>query len=314
MAYWDMFTPRKTVGERKADAARAIAKHKGAGRALSPVEGFRGNRIGKTFWGRSWCDNLERYRDFAYRLERGRSYLRSGSVIDLQISAGQISAQVMGSRLYKVEVEITRVADAHWQTLSVACASAIDSLVSLLQGRLDASVMTRLSDPRSGLFPTPAEIDFRCSCPDIAQMCKHVAAVLYGVGVRLDDQPELLFTLRRVEAADLVGQVSARPSLAKTSTRTLEVGDDLEALFGVELADDTHKKKAAPATKKKAAPPAKKRAAPPAKKKAAPPARKKAAPPTRKKAAPPTKKKAASPGKKKATPAAKKKAAPPARK
>ena len=270
---WDMFPPRKTAGERKLEAERAIAARKKSGRALSPVQGVTGNRIGETFWGRSWCDNLERYRDFAYRLERGRSYLRSGSVIDLQIAAGKISAQVMGSRLYKVKIEITRVADSHWRTLSTACASAIDSLVSLLRGRLDDRVMTRLSDPKSGLFPTPAEIDFSCSCPDVAQMCKHVAAVLYGVGVRLDSEPELLFTLRRVEAADLVRTVSAQPVRQNESARAIDAGDDLEALFGVELAEAPPEKRAPAAAQKRAATAAKKKAAPAAKK-AAPAAKK----------------------------------------
>src|SRR3569832_1672210 len=93
------WTPRKPVAARRADAARLVADAARRGKAMSPVA-VAGRKIATTFWGKAWCDNLERYRDFAYRLERGRSYLRSGSGIDLQIQAGKIAAKVSGSSLY----------------------------------------------------------------------------------------------------------------------------------------------------------------------------------------------------------------------
>ena len=173
------------------------------GHSLSPVTAGRG-AIARSFWGKAWCRNLERYSDFSNRLPRGRTYLRSGSVIDLKIGPGEVSAQVMGSRLYLVVVKISEVARTHWQAIAHDCAKSIDTLVELLQGQLSTSVMRRITQPGTGLFPSPREISFSCSCPDSAAMCKHVAATLYGIGVRLDTEPELLFGLRRVDAKELI--------------------------------------------------------------------------------------------------------------
>ncbi len=197
---WKPYVP---VAQRRQKAARAVAKLKRAGTALSPVAAGRG-AIARTFWGQAWCQNLERYSDYANRMPRGRTYLRNGSVIDLGIAAGTVTAQVMGSSLYRVEVNISAVPARRWQGIARDCAQSIDSLVELLQGQLSTSVMERITRPGAGLFPSPKEISFSCSCPDWAAMCKHVAATLYGVGARLDAQPELLFILRKVDAKQLI--------------------------------------------------------------------------------------------------------------
>jgi len=197
---WKPYVP---VAQRRQKAARAVAKLKRAGTALSPVAAGRG-AIARTFWGQAWCQNLERYSDYANRMPRGRTYLRNGSVIDLGIAAGTVTAQVMGSSLYRVEVNISAVPARRWQGIARDCAQSIDSLVELLQGQLSTSVMERITRPGAGLFPSPKEISFSCSCPDWAAMCKHVAATLYGVGARLDAQPELLFILRKVDAKELI--------------------------------------------------------------------------------------------------------------
>ena len=203
-----------------------------------PVAAGRG-AIARTFWGKAWCDNLERYSDYSNRLPRGRTYLRNGSVIDLRIGAGEVSAQVMGSSLYQVAVSIAAVAKPHWKALGGDCAGSIDSLVELLQGRLSRGVMERICRPGTGLFPSPKEIKFNCSCPDWAAMCKHVAAVFYGVGARLDQQPELLFTLRRVDAKDLVARAGEDMPMAKNRPTAAKVLPDskLAEVFGIELAD-----------------------------------------------------------------------------
>jgi hypothetical protein len=89
-----------------------------------------------------------------------------------------------------------------------------------------------------GLFPAPGEISLDCSCPDWADMCKHVAAVLYGVGVRLDDQPALLFTLRGVDHADLIGGAAAggaKLGAREPGSRRTIKSPDLGALFGIEI-------------------------------------------------------------------------------
>lgn len=238
MSYDYGWKPYVPVAERRAKAEKIVAKAKKAGAVLTPIAPFRG-AIAKTFWGKAWCDNLESYSDYESRLPRGRTYVRNGSVIDLQITPGAVQAQVMGSSLYKVSASVTALPEKPWKALCTDCASAIDSLVELLQGKLSSAVMTRLSKPGSGLFPAPGEIKFRCSCPDGAYMCKHVAAVLYGIGARLDAQPELLFQLRQVAIKDLVAQASAgltpagqRPAKGKRLDDAL-----LADVFGLEMAE-----------------------------------------------------------------------------
>jgi len=227
--------PRKSVAARRADAARAIKDAARRGQTMSPVA-VTGRTIAHTFWGKSWCDNLERYRDFAYRLERGRSYVRSGSVIDLQIAAGVVSARVSGSSLYDVEIEIDPVGRDAWRAIQRDCAGGIGSRIDLLGGVLSEPVMARLCADRTGLFPAPSAIRFTCSCPDVASMCKHVAAAMYGIGARLDRAPELLFTLRRVSLDELLAAAVSELPAAPAAARVL-ASDGLAALFGIELAD-----------------------------------------------------------------------------
>jgi uncharacterized Zn finger protein len=159
-------------------------------------------------------------------------------VVDLQIAPCEVTATVSGSRLYTVEIKIADVPPPQWGSICADCAGGIDSVVELLQGRFAKGVMERICRQGDGLFPTPAEIRFSCTCPDRASMCKHVAAVLYGVGARLDVQPELLFHLRAVDERDLIAQIDSALPLATTASssgKLLET-DDLSALFGLELA------------------------------------------------------------------------------
>lgn len=234
---YSQWKPYVSVAERRRKAQLVAAKLNKKGQPLSPVTSGRG-AIAKTFWGKAWCDNLEHYSDYENRLPRGRSYVRNGAVLDLKIAAGEVTALVMGSRLYTVAVKITTVPKPQWRMISKDCAGSIDSLVELLQGRLAKGVMERICRPKTGLFPTPKEITFSCNCPDWAGMCKHVAAVFYGVGARLDQQPELLFTLRRVDAQDLVASAGAGLPLAKKRPATGKVLDDaqLAEVFGIEMA------------------------------------------------------------------------------
>lgn len=197
--------PYVSAAARRQAADRRVAKMQKGGQMLSPVAASRG-AIAKSFWGKAWCRNLERYSDYSNRLPRGRTYLRNGSVIDLNIGPGEVTAQVMGSSLYRITVSIRQVAAAHWQAIARDCARSIDTLVELLQGQLSTSVMERITRPGTGLFPSPTEISFSCSCPDSAAMCKHVAATLYGIGARLDSAPELLFGLRKVDAKELIAR------------------------------------------------------------------------------------------------------------
>ena len=231
---WKPYVP---VAQRRRKAARAAAKLGKAGKALSPVTAGRG-AIARTFWGRAWCENLERYSDYSNRLPRGRTYLRNGSVIDLAIAAGSVSARVMGSSLYRVEVSISAVPARQWRGIARDCAQSIDSLVELLQGQLSTSVMERIARPGTGLFPTQKEISFSCSCPDWAAMCKLVAATLYGVGARLDAQPELLFILRKVDAKELVARAGEGGPQVRRSPGAGRILDasKLADVFGIDMA------------------------------------------------------------------------------
>jgi uncharacterized Zn finger protein len=200
------------------------------------VTASRGS-IAKSFWGKSWCQNLERYSDYANRLPRGRTYLRNGSVIDLKIGAGEATAQVMGSSLYRVKINISEVSRAHWQDIARDCARSIDTLVELLQGNLSSSVMERITRPGTGLFPAPKEISFSCSCPDSAVMCKHIAATLYGIGARFDLEPELLFGLRKVDAQELIARAGEGNALAQKAPLSARILDSskLAGVFGIDL-------------------------------------------------------------------------------
>jgi hypothetical protein len=230
---WRPYVP---VAQRRRQAARELERLAKKGQRAAPVV-IEGRTIAHTFWGKAWCDNLERYSDFSNRLPRGRTYVRNGSVVDLAISPGKVRARVSGSQLYQVTIEVTPLAKARWKALCKACAGAIDSVVELLQGRFARRVMERLCQPKTGLFPAPGEIRFSCTCPDWASMCKHVAAALYGVGARLDQAPELFFALRRVDEGDLIaeaGHALALPSAGPAPDKVLG-SDGLSELFGLEL-------------------------------------------------------------------------------
>ena len=245
MSFWSDWAPRKTVAQRRAESARTIRDAARRGTPMSPVV-VVGRAIAHTFWGQAWCDNLERYQDFAYRLDRGRSYVRSGSVIDLKIEAGKVSATVSGSSLYEITIEIDAVKRDAWRAIQRACAGSIGSRLDLLAGRLSTPVMTRLCADRTGMFPAPSSIRFGCSCPDYASMCKHVAATMYGIGARLDHAPELLFTLRRVSADELLASALSDLPAKPSPNRVLATGG-LAALFGLELAAPAPKAATKPA-------------------------------------------------------------------
>lgn len=250
------FAPYVPVAKRRANAAK-FAKNlaKKEGRELAPVN-ISTRAMATTYWGKAWCENLEAYSDFENRLPRGRTYARNGSVIDLQIEKGKIKAIVSGSEIYTISISIVTLAKASWTRLKAECSQSIASLIDLLQGKFDEGVMQRLAHPTEGLFPRPKEIKMQCSCPDSAGLCKHLAAVLYGVGNRLDTSPELLFTLRNVDHLELVSQAVAEGNL----DRTLDAGDDnslagsdLGEMFGIEIDDSGAAGKKAARAKKPAA-------------------------------------------------------------
>ncbi|CAB3774386.1 hypothetical protein [Paraburkholderia humisilvae] len=252
MGYYGGWKPYVPVAERRKKVEQQVAKAIKAGKTLSPISPYRG-AIAKTFWGKAWCDNLERYSDYDSRLPRGRTYVRNGSVIDLQITAGKILAQVMGSSLYTIRIDVTAYPEKKWRELSADCASSVDSMVELLQGKLSAAVMGHICKPGTGIFPAPKDIKFGCDCLDWASMCKHVAAVLYGVGARLDRQPELLFKLRGVDPADLVNSTGTGLSGTGTAPASGKVLDNaaLGDVFGIEIDAGSEPLASPPAARKR---------------------------------------------------------------
>jgi len=240
--------PYISVAERRRQAEAKIAKLTKKGRSLAPVK-IEGRKIATTFWGEAWCANLERYSDYASRLPRGRSYVRNGLVIDLKIVKGKVRAVVSGSDLYDVEITIAPVTAKRWKSICRECSGTIDSLVELLQGRLAKGVMDRVCREGDGLFPQPSEIKLSCSCPDWADMCKHVAGALYGIGARLDAEPRLLFELRGVDESELVagaGEGAGRLNAAPAGAKVLADGD-VAALFGLEMTESVDPASATPA-------------------------------------------------------------------
>ena len=254
--YYDYggWAPYVSVAQRRAKAAREMEKLRKKGHPVAPVV-ITGRAIASTFWGKAWCDNLEGYRDYENRLPRGRTYVRNGSVVDLQIAPREVTAMVSGSSVYQVTVSIGELKPAQWASIRKDCAGGIDSLVELLQGRFSKGVMERICRQEGGLFPRPSDIRFSCSCPDHASMCKHVAAVLYGIGARLDAQPELLFRLRAVDENELIAGIDEALPMSKTGPATgkvLEV-DDLSAMFGLDMAGADSPAEAAGGVKRKVA-------------------------------------------------------------
>ena len=237
--YWEdgcYSQPTTSELKRKSEASRASAEKKG--KRLEPVV-IQGRNIAKSWWGRAWCDNLERYADYESRLDRGKRYVKTGAVIDLSITKGRIQAKVQGSRKtpYKVEIRISPLSEERCQETLQTCGKRVETLEKLLAGDFPEE-LKELFTQRGGLFPSSREISFSCSCPDWALMCKHVAAVLYGIGARLDESPSLFFELRGIEMGRfidvaIVNRVERMlKNAGQTSGRTIDERD-IRGLFGI---------------------------------------------------------------------------------
>lgn len=230
---WRPYVP---VAQRRRSAVKKLASLRKKGLDVQPVA-IDGRKIARTFWGAAWCDHLESFSDYSNRLPRGRTYVRNGSVGHLGIVQGEIDARVSGSELYTVRIQIKELAKPKWLAIKLRSAGQIGSLLELLQGKLSDQVMQIVTDRAEGLFPLPKEISFRCDCPDWAGMCKHIAAVMYGIGARLDSRPELLFTLRGVNHEELIAvDAEAAVSSATKSGKSKQLAaSDLSDVFGIDL-------------------------------------------------------------------------------
>ena len=250
---WYQWAPYVPVAERRRRAKRKMESLRKKGIDIQPIE-IEGRKIAKTFWGEAWCDHLESFSDFENRLPRGRTYVRNGSVCHLAMAKGKIEAKVSGSEIYNLRIRIKTLPAKKWNTLKQRCAGQIGSLLELLRGKLSDNVMEVVTDRKNGLFPLPGEISFDCDCPDWAVMCKHVAAVLYGAGARLDEKPELLFKLRGVKHEELIdtdADVAVSAATTSGKSKRLAAGD-LSDVFGIDI-DAGNSEESPRATSKKKA-------------------------------------------------------------
>ena len=245
MRYADFYPPYVPVAERRAKAERKLLQLRKKQPNIKPVI-IAGNSLATTWWGKSWNSNLERYADYSNRIGRGRSYVRHRAVLDLQLKPGRVTALVQGSEVqpYRVAITVDTLSANHWSTIRTACAGCFDSLSELLAGTFPQALKDLFFAKGAGLFPSPRDIHFDCSCPDWASMCKHVAAALYGVGARFDEDPSLFFALRGITMDDIITQTVADTTqtlLRKAEHQSANVLDDVDLgdVFGIRL-DDLH--------------------------------------------------------------------------
>jgi uncharacterized Zn finger protein len=241
MSYYSIWPKYVSVGEKRAKAAKKLEKLRKKNKDISPII-IQGSKLTNTWWGKAWNKNLESYADYSNRIGRGRSYVRHGAVLDLKIKAEKVTALVQGSRSkpYDLEINIKPVPKAKWTKIKKSCEGKLGSVAKLLEGKFPEELQEIFTGKGSGLFPSPLEISFDCSCPDWASMCKHIAAALYGIGSRFDDDPALFFTLRKVKMDELVSEVvkdKSKSMLSKAKNKSSRVIDDsdVSAMFGIDM-------------------------------------------------------------------------------
>lgn len=240
MSYWG-YPKYVSVAEKKQKAAKKLKELLKKKPNMKPVA-LRGNALASTWWGKAWNRNLEQYADYSNRIGRGRSYIRHGAVLDLQIWPGEVLALVQGSERtpYSVSVKIQRLKNEIWQRIKTECEGTLESFQELLAGAFPKALGEIFISRDAGMFPAPQELTFACSCPDWADMCKHVAATLYGVGVRLDEDPKLFFRLRDAEIGELIKQAVSEKAekllekATRKSSRAIE-DTDLSSVFGIDI-------------------------------------------------------------------------------
>ena len=240
MSFWE-FPRYVSVGEKQQRSKKKLEQLTKKNKDIKPVI-LEGTTLAKTWWGKAWNRNLEAYADYSNRIGRGRSYVRCGSVLDLQIQEGNIKALVQGSDSdpYSIVIKIKALEKTIWKEIKDFCAGKLDSLQELLMGKFPEALGEIFTAHGKGLFPSPKEIDFDCSCPDWASMCKHIAATLYGIGARLDHDPNLFFLLRKIEIGDLISETirdKTEELLTRAKRKSLRIieDQDLSSVFGIEL-------------------------------------------------------------------------------
>lgn len=239
MSFPNSYPAYVSMSEVREKADRQIAKLRKKNPNLSPVI-IEGSSLATSWWGKAWNSNMESYADFYNRIGRGKSYAKNHAVLDLQITSGHVEALVQGTRAkpYSITISIARLDDAHWKSVVELCNHKIESIESLIEGKFPKELESLFRDQQYGLFPKPKEISFDCSCPDYAVMCKHVAAVFYGIGARLDIDPLLFFVLRGIDHEALIKKSieSKLENMLKNANKKSKRAIDLKKvheLFGI---------------------------------------------------------------------------------
>lgn len=238
---WYDYNEYVPVAVRRERALKKMQQLMADGEEIQPIEPFKTRTIAKSFWGKAWCRHIEAFSDYSNRLPRGRTYVRNGSVCHLGIEQEVAQAMVSGSSMYELSIHVDELCPEKWSNIKNDCRGKIGSLIELLQGKISDEIMAIVTDKQNGLFPHPSEIRFNCNCPDWADMCKHVAAVMYGIGVRLDAEPELLFKLRGVNHEELISvesTVDQMTSGRRSRRRRTVQADAVADVFGIELDEE----------------------------------------------------------------------------
>lgn len=234
--YYGGFAPYQTIDELRNKNIKKkityIKKHPDA----NPI--VLTGTLGKTWWGKAWNQNLERYADYANRLPRGKRYIKAESIFDFSIEQGYVKGIVAGSGRtpYEVSIQIDPLSEKDWDNLQKLCGNRIESMDLLLQGKFPQELKEQFFMKDHGLFPSPKQIHIDCSCPDYAILCKHAAAILYAVSIRLDENPSLFFELRNISMNQLIKKALGEnidqliKNSKKKSKRILDE-EDIEGLF-----------------------------------------------------------------------------------
>ncbi len=237
----------ESVGDRISKAKKKLKKLQKKDPSINPIT-IEGKHIANTWWGKAWINNLKYYADYDNRLSRGRSYVKNGLVIHLAIKKSEIEAMVIGtsSTPYKIKININKLNENKWKKITELSHKQLHSLSELIDGIFPQELSDIFSNKSEGIFPSTKEMRFDCSCPDWANMCKHVSASLFATGKRLDEDPALIFKLRGVDINDLINKAVEKEvaSISKKSNSTPEnkltlSEKKLGLLFNIKLSSKT---------------------------------------------------------------------------
>ena len=203
-----------------------------------------GKVISSSWWGQMWCRNIENYSNIRNRLERGRTYIRQNTVKSLSISNNCAESQVQGhsKEPYRVIINIKTIEKSKYDNILNKCENSVDNLESLMTGSFPKEYQQFFTDEEYGLFPKSNEIDYNCTCLDYEKnmhMCKHIAATMYAIGNKLDNDPLIFFKLRGIDISEFSNKILKKETefvwnnINGESNRKIN-SNDISFLFGVD--------------------------------------------------------------------------------